>query len=213
MSEALLLKGCCVSSSRVSRGFTLIELLIAMVVFAVLAVMAYSGLRAVIKTGEGVERQIEQLESLQRAMLVIESDLRQMMPRAVNTDLGKRESAFLLDDSGAEVMRFTRGGRQNPASLLRSSLQRVHYIIEDGVLVRKSWGYADNSGVLEPSTMRLLEKVTDVNVRFLDAEFKWQTSQRNQNNSNLNQLPLAVEITIQHELFEDIRRLIPVAGY
>jgi len=195
------------------KGFTLIELLIAMAIFAVLAVMAYSGLSTVIATSKGVERQIVQLEELQRAMTMIEADLRQIKPRAVNTGLGQRKQAFEAGQNAEFLVEFTRGGYPNPAGVLRSSLQRIRYgLDDDGNLVRNSWQHVDYTSSVEPQTLVLLTGVESVEWRFLGDNARWGTSWKKEASKNA-EIPKAIEITIKHEQFSEIRRLIPVSGY
>lgn len=195
------------------KGFTLIELLIAMAIFAVLAVMAYSGLRTVITTSQGVERQIIQLEELQRAMTMIEADLRQIVPRAVNTDLGQRKQAFELGEGSDLLAEFTRGGYPNPAGVLRSSLQRIRYSLDDeGNLLRRSWQHVDYTSSVEPQSLVLLAGVESVDWRLLDENNRWATSWK-KDEAKIAEVPKAVELTIKHQQFSEIRRLIPIYGY
>lgn len=197
----------------VVRGFTLIELLIAMAIFAVLAVMAYSGLRTVIATSKGVDKQIVQLEELQRAMTMIEADLRQIVPRAVNTDLGQRKPAFEAGQNANVLVEFTRGGYPNPAGVLRSSLQRIQYSLDDdNNLLRSSWQHVDYTSSVEPQSLVLLVGVESIEWRFLGENNRWATSWR-RDESKIAEIPKAIEITIKHTQFSEIRRLIPVFGY
>ncbi|CAA6808087.1 MAG: Type II secretion system protein GspJ [uncultured Thiotrichaceae bacterium] len=195
------------------KGFTLIELLIAMAIFAVLAVMAYSGLRTIIATSAGVEKQIVQLEELQRAMTMIEADLRQIVPRAVNTDLGQRKQAFEVGQDTSVLIEFTRGGYPNPAGVLRSSLQRIRYSLDDeGSLLRSSWQHVDYTTSVEPQSLVLLTGVESVEWRFLGNNSRWGTSWKTEESRN-SEIPKAIEITLKHARFSEIRRLIPVSGY
>lgn len=201
------------AKSSINRGFTLIELLIAMAIFAVLAVMAYSGLRTIISTSQGVERQMLQLEELQRAMTMIEADLRQIAPRAVNTDLGQRKQAFEAGQDDNRLVEFTRGGYPNPAGVLRSSLQRIRYHLDDdNNLLRSSWQHVDYTSAVEPQMLVLLTDVESVEWRFLGDNNRWETSWKREE-AKISEIPKAIEITLRHVQFSEIRRLIPIYGY
>jgi len=192
-------------------GFTLIELLIAMAIFAVMAALAFGGLRSVINTSSSVQQQIERLESLQRTVMFLERDIRQLSARPINTESAKRRAAVELDQSGTRLIEFTRAGNPNPGGLTRSSLQRVSYILEEGVLIRQTWDQVDHLQQDEPVKMKLLDKLESVTFKLLDTNNKWQTSWGG--NGAVDQLPLAVEITLKHKRWGVIRRLIPVYGF
>ncbi len=202
-------------SRKKRSGFTLIELLIAMAIFAVMAALAYGGLSSVINTSSAVQKQIIRLESLQRTVMFLERDMRQLIARPVNTDSAKRRSAVELGLNGDVLIEFTRGGNPNPGGLTRSSLQRVAYTLEEGVLFRQTWDQVDHLQTEEPIKLRLLEQLEEVEFRLLDANNKWQTrwAQNGAQGAALEQLPLAVEITLDHKEWGKIRRLIPVYGF
>ncbi len=190
-------------------GFTLIELLIAMVIFAILATLAYGGLSSLIRTSSGVEAHIERLEKLQRCVMFLERDLRQLVARPINTDVAARQAAVVMEPNSVRLIDFTRAGNPNPAGLYRSSLQRIRYTLEEGVLTRLSWDYVDHLQSDVPVKLPLLDQLNGVEFRLLDDRNKWQTRW---NNKNLTQLPLAVEVVLEHKQWGKIRRLIPVTG-
>ncbi len=192
-------------------AFTLIELLIAMAIFAVMAALAFGGLRSVIATSSGVEQQIERLESLQRTVMFLERDVRQLAARPVNTEVAKRRYALQAGPNGDILLEFTRAGNPNPGGLTRSSLQRVRYVLEEGVLIRQTWDQVDSLLSDEPVKLKLLDKLKGVKFKFLDINNKWQTNWGIR--GPLDQLPLAVEIVLEHEQWGEVRRLIPVFGF
>ena len=192
-------------------GFTLIELLIAMVIFAIMATLAYGGLRSVIRTSSGVEAHIKRLEGLQRCVMFLEKDLRQVVARAVNTEVASSQNAVLMGQDSAVLIEFTKTGNPNPAGLTRSSLQRVRYVLEDGVLSRLSWDHVDHLQTTEPVKLQLLDQLIDVKFRLLDNHGRWQSRWGSGRSSG--QLPIAVEVVLVHKQWGKIRRLIPVLGY
>ncbi len=196
-------------SFKKANGFTLIELLIAMAIFAVMAALAFGGLRSVINTSSGVQSQIERLEALQRTVMFMERDIRQLAPRPVNTDSATKKNAVDTEGDGVVLIEFTRAGNPNPGGLTRSSLQRVRYQLEEGVLTRLTWDQVDHLQTAEPVKMKLLDQLNEVSFRLLDANNKWQTKWV----QGVAQLPLAVEITLDHKQWGEIRRLIPVFGF
>lgn len=187
------------------KGFTLLELLVAMVVFSLMSVMAYGGLFNVLTGNEVITSQEERLKELQRSMMFLERDMRQVVSRPRNTGSGNTlEKAFDygLDSDG--LIEFTRAGNSNPVGVIRSSLQRIRYDLEEKVLIRKSWALVDHID-LEPSSMSLLKDVDSLELRLLDDNNEWQT-----NWTKIKEIPKAIEITINHENWGEIKRLIPI---
>ena len=65
------------------RGFTLIEILIAMAIFTLIGLASTGLLTTVIDSNDISEERFAKLQLLQRAMITIERDLQQAVPRAV----------------------------------------------------------------------------------------------------------------------------------
>jgi general secretion pathway protein J len=155
------------------HGFTLLELLVAVAVFAVLSAMAYGGLRNVIDNSQQTETAMKRLQQVQLAMLKISRDLTQLSPRNIRDEYGNSR-AYLLTVQGDDIfIEFTRGGRRNPAELLRSHLQRVAYKIEENTLSRLHWPHLDRTQEMQPYESVLLEEVESASVRFLDINNEW----------------------------------------
>ena len=125
------------------HGFTLLELLVAVAIFAVLSAMAYGGLRNVIDNSQQTEIAMKRLQQVQLAMLKVSRDLTQLSQRSIRDEYGN-SSNYILTGQGDDIfIEFTRGGRRNPAEMLRSHLQRVAYKIEENTLSRLHWPQLD----------------------------------------------------------------------
>ncbi|MGK0270933.1 MAG: general secretion pathway protein J [Cocleimonas sp.] len=192
------------SIKKEQAGFTLLELLVAMVIFSLMSVMAYGGLSNVITGNEVIAEQEKRLKELQRTMMFLERDMRQIVPRPRSTGFNEFAKAFDygLDSDG--LLEFTRAGNPNPIAQVRSSLQRVRYDLEEKVLIRKSWALVDHIN-LEPTSMKLLNDVESLELRLLDKNDEWQDNWK-----QIKEIPQAVEITIDHTNWGKIKRLIPV---
>ena len=189
---------------RAQAGFTLLELLVAMVIFSLMSVMAYGGLSNVITGNEVIAEQEKRLKELQRTMMFLERDMRQIVARPRNTGFDQAAKAFDYGLDSEGLVEFTRAGNPNPIGLARSSLQRVRYDLEEKVLIRKSWALVDHIN-LEPTSMKLLSEVESLELRLLDNKNEWQENWKEQ-----KETPNAVEITINHKQWGKIKRLIPV---
>jgi len=195
------------TSKRVRRnnGFTLLELMVAMVIFSFMSIMAYSALANVFKSNEVITEQETKLKKLQRSMMFIERDLRQLVLRSRSSGYGQPPSPALdsgLDSEG--VIEFTRAGNSNPTEMLRSSLQRIRYTVEEEKLNRLSWNFVDHIDA-EPVRMLLLENVDSLSFKFLDNKNNWQ-----ENWASLTDIPIAVELTLEHKNWGKIVRLFSI---
>ena len=72
----------------VSAGFTLLELLVAVAVFAVVGVMAYGGLQAVMSQQQRTNEHAQRLADLQLAYRVMQRDLEQLIDRPIRNEYG-----------------------------------------------------------------------------------------------------------------------------
>lgn len=183
------------------KGFTLLELLIAMVIFSFMSIMAYGALANVFKSNEVITKQELKLKKLQRSMMFIERDLRQLTLRPRRSGYSQTSPAL---DSGLDsegVIEFTRAGNSNPTDLVRSSLQRVRYDLQEEKLSRMSWNLVDHIDA-EPVTMLLLENVESLVFKFLDNKNNWQ---ENWSSTTVN--PKAIELTLELKNWGKIVRL------
>jgi general secretion pathway protein J len=154
-------------------GFTLLELLVAVAVFAILSAMAYGGLRNVIDNSQQTESAMQRLQQVQMTMLKITRDFTQLSQRNIRDEYGNT-SNYILTGQGDDVfIEFSRGGRRNPAELLRSHLQRVAYKLEENRLSRLHWPHLDRTQEMEPYETVLLDEVENAGVRFLDSNNEW----------------------------------------
>jgi general secretion pathway protein J len=193
------------------RGFTLIELLVATSVFAVLGMLAYSGLNAVLLTRAHVTEEADRLKALQLSMSFMLRDIEQTVNRPVRDRYGDEHEALKL---GAQpLISLTHAGWRNPAGLTRSQLQRVVYDIEDGELFRGVWTQLDGIDADNFLQTRLLDEVVEMEIRVLDESEQWHTDWPPTDSSTEEEstLPLAVEIKLTIEPWGTIRRLIALA--
>ncbi|MCK5896357.1 MAG: type II secretion system minor pseudopilin GspJ [Cocleimonas sp.] len=190
-----------------ASGFTLLELLISMVIFSSMTLMAYSGLHSVLTSNEVTQEHEEALKGLQRTMMFLEKDIRQLAARPRHSDYGESLPALQTEELElTAVLEFTRYGNPNPAGKMRSTLQRVRYVFEKGVLQRWSWALVDHLDS-KPIVMPLLNDLEQISFRFLAAKNQWKTEWVVKNKADL---PKAVEIKIQHKRWGNIERLITV---
>jgi general secretion pathway protein J len=201
---------------RASHGFTLIELLVAVAILAIIGVMAFVGLNQVIEQQELARTRTERWQEIQLAMRLITQDLAQLHPRATRDEQGESYQPSMLADPSAQfALEFSRGGWANPAGLTRGTVLRVAYNWEEDKLVRWHWAVMDRTLSTPPVRAELLDRVMNVEVRFLDTGGEWHLDwppldQRGPQGMILR--PRAVEFAIELEDYGRVFRLVETSG-
>jgi len=186
-------------------GFTLIELLVSIAIFSSMSVVAYAGIVSILTNDKASAEHEVKLKRLQRAVMFIEKDLRQVVKRTRNDGYSSVLPPLVSDgDTSTGLLEFTRAGSSNPTNLKRSSLLRVRYFLEEEKLQRNTWSIVDHSD-MESTPVTLLEGVNDVELSFLPDEgvelSDWNRA---------DELPISIEMTIVTEHWGKIRRVIPL---
>lgn len=194
------------------RGFTLLELLIAMAIFSLISIMAFSGLRSVLFNKEVVDQELQRLSNIQRTLLNLSRDIEQAADRPIRDELGSKLPAFSGGQNiDSTVLELSRYGWRNPAQQVRSQIQRVAYSLEDNQLIRLYWHHLDHLQTDEPVRRVLLKGVERIEIRYLDKEWTdtWPRSDVAEV-ADVQGLPRAVEITLELEDWGEIKRLFRV---
>ncbi len=195
------------------QGFTLLELIIAISIFGVIMAMAYGALRHIADTAHHLEQRSEQLADLQRAFFIINKDLQQLVDRKIRDQFGDEQPALIVDGEGR--VEFTRAGWRNPLGQLRSSLQRVAYRLEEGVLYRDYWRVLDRAQDSEPLSSDIMHNIEAFEVELLPpGSEEWQTSWPPYSNNSEQvaaPLPKMVKVNITLEGVGNIWRFYTVA--
>ena len=158
-------------------GFTLVEVMVALSVFALVGTISTGLLVTTIDARARQEAAMERLSALQQIRALWRDDAAHMLMRPHRTEdggyggaalAGRSASLFAADDEAAgHLAAFTRRGRANPGEAAdRSSLVRVIWRVEDGVLLREIWLSADPAPASRPQTMVLAEGLEDASVSF-----------------------------------------------
>lgn len=118
----------CVSQQpeKKSRGFTLVELLVAITILAIVAVLGWRGLDAIVRARVGLTQDMEQARGIQLAFAQMQSDCARIVMPSV---IGGR-TALVADRQNVAMIRTVFADNQP------SRLQVVVYRLRDGQLTR-----------------------------------------------------------------------------
>jgi general secretion pathway protein J len=201
------------------RGFTLVELIIAVVVFSVLASIMYPALHGILSKREILQVEMERTASLQKAMLILQTDFEQLRPRRIRDQFGDSQAPFYTPKDGDGLLiEFTRGGRSNPLKQARATLVRVGYGVKDDKLVRYQWQVLDRAQDSLPIEIPLMEEVTSATFKFLGDGAAWSNTWPPATNGSATNLPgnpngapavlpRAVEVVIETKDWGSLRRV------
>ena len=198
-----------------AQGFTLIEVLVALAVFGVMSMLAYSALGSTLSNVDYLTERMNRLQSVQRAVRYLSTDLMQTAPRPVRNELGDGFLPALQTSLSSDfVLEMTRGGWSNPAGLPRGTLQRVAYRLEDDELVRYHWNVLDRTYANEPIAIVLLNDVESLFFRYLQDNDEWTNYWPPQGQAvgdSIRSRPRAVEFVLTLVDEGEIYRIIEVA--
>lgn len=196
------------------RGFTLIEVLVAMAIFGFLSALAYATLGQTLSNSDMLSERMDRLQSIQRTVTYLSTELLQATPRPVRVDLGQYEPALQSNFASDFALQVTHGGWPNSAGVPRSTQQRTAYRIEDQELIRYHWNVLDRTVNNLPVATVMLDEIESLTFRFLQANGDW-TDQWPPINvqlaTNTSNLPRAVAITLVLADEGELTRIVEVA--
>lgn len=198
------------------RAFTLIEVLVSLAIFGILSILAYAALGSSLQSADFLTERMDRLQSIQRAMTMLTTDIMQTAPRPVRGQLGETTApAISTSLAGEFAIELTRGGWGNPAGLPRGTLQRAAYRLEDDELVRYHWNVLDRTFGNEPVAVVLLDNVESLIFRYYQESEDWTEAWPPQGiellDGPVRTRPRAVEIVLTLADEGEITRLVEVA--
>lgn len=159
------------------RGFTLVEMLVALTIFALMSVLAYRGLIAVLETRAHLTEDSRRWRDIALTLAQLEQDLGQAVDRPLrdSSDLQLPALVGNPQPAGADEAQLSvsRMGMAWQTGVL-ADVQRHGYRLNDGTLEQLVWPVLDRAPRSEPAVHRLLERVSRFELRYLDDHGNWQ---------------------------------------
>lgn len=200
------------SNQKKFRGFTLIEVMVAISVFATLSFSAYQVLNQVQRSNEQSLEKSNRIKALQRSLVFLDNDFRQIVARQFRTHGEKVSDKLLvveeyLLESESQGILFVRLGWKNPQNAFpRGDITKVGYRLMEGTIERLWWRYPDTPVGQDPVVTPLIDKVDDLKFEFYDGK-KWLKIWKVK-----NQLPKAVKMIITFKDYGDVERIYLTSG-
>lgn len=187
-------------------GFTLLEVVVAVSIFAVIGVIALTGLGKMTRDGQVLADANNRLSELQFAVVYFERDWSQVSPRGIRNQYGDEEANIVITD---DTITFTHSGWSNLLGRQRSNLQRVQYLVDDNRLLRRYWQSLDQGIGEQPVETVLLDHVESMEVAFLNPAGEPTRSWPPDQSSNDGQ-PILLELKLELPDRGDIVRVLEV---
>lgn len=185
-----------------------------MAIMALIGVGALTLLNAATNSGNKIKVEGDRLNTVQRAFLFISNDMQQVTTRQVRDEFGDKLPSIKSDQQASTpYIRLTRLGRRNPAQLPRSNLEHLLYSVEDKVLIRTSYQYADGMSENYAQKRPILENVEDMKIQFYDGE-EWQEywpMTEDPQDELYAKLPLAIKMKLELTDYGLIERIYVVS--
>lgn len=170
------------------RGFTLIELMSALLILALLAVMSFRGLGAVLDARDQVRQETEKWKRVAALFSRFRHDVLLSAPRAVRTAPGRFEFSRFATAENVDAPR------------------RVAYQLNEHREIELwLWSGLDVAPNAEPARYPVLAAVAQFELRYLDARFEWVDAWPRAERDP--PLPLAVRVRIVLDSGEDLVRV------
>lgn len=185
------------------QGFTLVELLTAMLILALLALMSYRGLDAVLNTREHVRIESEKWQGIAAFFERFRRDVELAAPRAVRLASGRAPAWQARPNMGnGPVLQFSRfesvEGVDTPL--------RLGYGLNDKQEVELwLWPGLDAAPDSKPARYAVLGGVTRFELRYLNTDLAWVSEWPGSVRDG--QIPRAVQLRIVLASGEDITRI------
>ncbi len=219
------------------KGITLIEMMVALTIGAGISLLTYQALSGALDTEKRVTEITAKTTDVSRVWQLLHNDIQHALPRPWVDELGNRQPALegLFSDRQSQssalsvgddqyLLRFVRSGERAFLSQPRAQMQVVGYRIaqqentaeyqetEQVSLWRDYWQPVDRVEASEIKSRRLLDGINSIAFRYLSVE---QSSTESsawisgwpETNELYEQLPIAIEITMDIEGIGEIVRL------
>lgn len=197
-------------------GFTLVEVLLALVIMAMIAMLSAQAFNTASSGSAATREAMDRIAAIDRTFVLIETDLRNAIPKVLTDSFGKPLPPLYVADSDDYWMTVMRGGLANPLFLPRTEEVRVGYRYIEESIWRDTWYNGRETDQEDARAQKILEGVTSMSVRVLPPQSNtgsvsisggpwlqdWPQGQQ-----QMDVLPSAIEVTLELEDMGEVTRL------
>lgn len=204
-------EGKCAYSPRANsslQGFTLVELLVALAIFAIMSVVAYRGLNAVLETRQHLMDDNRKWRELAVFFTQMKESANSVVNRPIRNAGDLQAPAFLakpdaIGEDDAQLI-FTRMGLPDQQGKL-GDLQRFGYRLRGHKIELLIWPVLDQAPYNRPTVNLALDHVSSFTLRYLDHTGAWHTKWPVVGQPDA--LPRAIEVKLGLESGEQVNRI------
>ena len=185
------------------RGFTLLELLVAIVIFALVSVMAYRGLNAVIEARQRVAAESQKWRDLSLFFARLGDDVTHPAHRPIRDKDGLLQPEWvakknIIGSYDANLYLTGMGvSGQRP--------ERIGYRLQQGAIEELIWPNLDQAPREVPAIYRLLSGVKEFKLRYLTNDNHWVDGWPLA--GQVGGLPRALQVTVVLDSGESLQRI------
>jgi len=188
-----------------SKGFTLLEVLVAVTIFALLGMAAYSGLDAVLKARARLDDENRQWRSISLFWVRLERDLSAFVQRPARLRGSAPQAAFLAESNAlgeyAAQLELSRLGAVEAGF---APPERIAYRLREGKVEWLRWPALDSAPRATPDIAVLLEGVAQLEFSYRDNTGIWHMRWPPAADSHQ---PTAVKVSLKLESGEALTRV------
>lgn len=199
-------------TKRQQRGFTLIEIVVAIIVMSILAIISFRGMSSMLDARDHLTAYTQKWYHLSVFFSQLESDLLQLRERKIRDRHGAVLPTFIgkpdfiardKEDEDAQLI-FVRAGVADQIGAA-SDMKRVGYRLHKGNVEMLLWPALDLAQETLPMVEPILTDVRAMTIRYQNSKQQWTDYWPD--TRDLSQIPRGLEITIQLQSGEIIRRV------
>lgn len=191
------------------QGFTLIELMVAIMIFAIIAIMSYRIISSLVTTKQVVTAAQKKWGGIARAVNKISTGWNRAIPLAVRDENGVLMPAILgknkLSGNFDSQVEFTTSGSIGDPQYGSTPPKRVGIRFVNNKLYLVSWPYMNRVQNSQPEVDLLLDNVATFTVNFLYPDKQWRDTWP-LDTSNFTNLPPGFKVYIKLNSGEEITR-------